>query len=436
MGQGMDEIRLAEFEQAYKNLDLVPLITPEDIAAFRVDYGLEVLVRLKREIEASAKNAKLVFTGHRGCGKSTLLKRLEVEMQAKHFVVRFSIADMIEMSGVTHVNILYAIALMLLSHATKRQVPVPEDIRETLLGWTNTVHRQKSEQATKSELGAGIDKMLNLVTAKLQQEKTFRDELEKTFEKRVSDLVAKSDRLAAAILTTTQKPVLVIIDDIDKLDLGLAESIYRKSIRSLFSPQFRILFTIPVAAVQEPQIMGALSSEDIVRPYILPVAKFFAKQDCHKPNAEPITHTLNTFLELLNKRIPADLMEPETARRMVLLSGGVLRELVRIARECCTECMVRLEIEPERSDIRINDEILAVALRNLRNDFARQLGSSLYAVLVEVYQNHKPLDISSSDFVKLLHGLMVLEYQNDALWYDVHPIVVDLLQREKRVPAE
>ena len=26
--------------------------------------------------------------------------------------------------------------------------------------------------------------------------------------------------------------------------------------------------------------------------------------------------------------------------------------------------------------------------------------------------------------------MMVLEYQNDELWYDVHPIVVDLLRRE------
>jgi hypothetical protein len=29
-----------------------------------------------------------------------------------------------------------------------------------------------------------------------------------------------------------------------------------------------------------------------------------------------------------------------------------------------------------------------------------------------------------------LLGLMVLEYENDALWYDVHTIVLDLLKRE------
>jgi hypothetical protein len=118
---------------------------------------------------------------------------------------------------------------------------------------------------------------------------------------------------------------------------------------------------------------------------------------------------------------------------MVLKSGGVVRELVRIARECCTECMVQLEIEPDGDSFKIDDAILTVALRNLRHDFARQIGSDLYDLLVGVYKTAETPDASSDGFVKLLHGLMVLEYENDALWYDVHPIVVDLLKQKKLI---
>jgi hypothetical protein len=39
----------------------------------------------------------------------------------------------------------------------------------------------------------------------------------------------------------------------------------------------------------------------------------------------------------------------------------------------------------------------------------------------------------SEEFLSLLHGLHVLEYENDDLWYDVHPIVVDLLKRKKLI---
>jgi hypothetical protein len=176
--------------------------------------------------------------------------------------------------------------------------------------------------------------------------------------------------------------------------------------------------------------MEALNSAGIVRPQLFPVAKFYSKPDCHNPQAEPIAKTLQLFLEVLTKRIPADRLEPETARQMVLQSGGVMRELVRIARECCTECMVQMELEPDRTDLKINQEILTVAIRNLRNDFARQIGTDLFPVLVQVYNTLNNEDTDSEAFVKLLHGLMVLEYQNDDLWYDVHPIVVDLLQRK------
>ncbi|MBE9159291.1 AAA family ATPase [Nodosilinea sp. LEGE 06152] len=430
----MDQALLERYQQAYKDLDLFPLVEPQDIERFRVDYGLPVMVRLKREIEASVKNGKFIFAGHRGCGKSTLLKRLAIEMQPKHSVVFFSIADLIEMSGITHVNILYAIAIKLLSQATKQSnIRVDDDIKQSLLGWNTTERTQTSSQATTGELGLGLDNILNLFTAKLQQEKSFRDELEKTFEKRISDLVGKCDRLAAAIQTATKKPVLVIIDDLDKLDLPLVEEIYRNNIKSLFSPQFRVVFTIPVSAVQEPQVMGALNSEGVVRPHLFPVAKFFAKADCHNSEAEPVAKTFDVFLKVLSKRLPEDLVDAQTARQIVLKSGGVMRELVRIARECCTECMVQLEIEPDSDSVKIDDEILVVALRNLRHDFARQIGSDLYDLLVGVYKTAETPDASSDGFVKLLHGLMVLEYENDALWYDVHPIVVDLLKQKKLI---
>ena len=165
-------------------------------------------------------------------------------------------------------------------------------------------------------------------------------------------------------------------------------------------------------------VMGALNSEGVVRPHLFPVAKFFPKDDRRNPKAEPIAKSLNTFLRMLEKRIPPDLIDPEIAREMVLYSGGVMRELVRIGRECCTESMVQLEIEPDRQTLKIDREILTIAVQNLRNDFARQIGSSLYDLLGQVYKNSEPEDTSNEGFVKLLHGLMVLEYENAALWYD------------------
>ncbi|MBD2329062.1 AAA family ATPase [Alkalinema sp. FACHB-956] len=426
----MNEALLETYQKAYRALDLFPLVKSEDIEKYRIDYGREVLVRVKSEINASMKDGKVIFTGHRGCGKSTLLKRLGIEMQGQHFVVFFSISDLVEPSAVSPINILYSIGLRLLSAATTANVPVPEDIKEELLGWLTKTQKQKTETVVKSEMGFGLDKLLQLATLKLQQEKAFRDEVETVFAKRVSDLVQRLDRLAAGIQTTIKKPVLVIIDDLDKLELGMAEALYSKNVKSLFSPKFRIVYTVPIAAIQEPKVMGALNSEGVVRPYLFPIAKFFPKDQTRNPQAKPLEKPFQAFLQILQKRIPEALIEPETACKMVLMSGGVMRELVRIARECCTEAMFQLEIDPDRTEVKIDDAVLQVALRNLRLDFARQITPDLYGVLVRVYQTQKQEDAADGGFVKLLHGLMVLEYENDRLWYDVHPIVVDLLRQE------
>ncbi|MEM6251793.1 MAG: P-loop NTPase fold protein [Cyanobacteria bacterium P01_D01_bin.156] len=429
----MSETRLEKFQQAYKNLDLFPLIESKDIDKFRVDYGRDVQVRLRQEINASALNGKFVFAGHRGCGKSTLLKQVSVDMQSSHAVVFFSIADQIEMSAVTHTNILYSIAIQLLSYASKQKINVSEDVRETLLGWNSTVRKQVSSEGTKGSMGFGT-KALQIIDLSLKQEKSFRDDLEKTFSKKISDLVQKCDRVAAAIQTVKKQPVLVIIDDLDKLDLPLAEAIFRNNIKSLFSPGFRIVFTVPIAAIRETKVLSALHSEGIVRPRLFPVAKFFSKENRHVQGAEPDAKYVDTFVELIHKRIPEGLIEPETARRIVLMSGGVVREIVRLARECCLECMVQIDIESD-DVVTINQETLKIALRNLRNDFARQIGSDLYKLMATVYETAETPDARSEEFTRLLHGLMVLEYENDSIWYDIHPIVIELLKQKQLIES-
>jgi nucleoside-triphosphatase THEP1 len=426
----MTQTIIEKLQASYRDLDPLPLVEPEDIERFRVEYGREVLVRLKNEVEAAGKRGKVIFTGHRGCGKSTLLKQFAVEMQKNYFVSFFSVADLIEMSDVSHVNILYSIGLVLLSQATLAKIPVADDIKQSLLGWTDTTRKVVGEIETKSELGIGTD-FFKVITAKLQQERTFREELEKTYEKNITDLVGKLDRLAAAIQTTTKKPVLVIIDDLDKLDLRVVEPIFRQNVKALFSPAFRIVFTIPVAASEDPIVMGALNSEGIVRPRRFPVTKFFTYEELRKPNAKPIEANVALFEQVLAKRFAPDLIRPETARKMVLASGGVLRELVRIGRECCIECMTQIEMQPDRANAYIDDVILMAVLSNLRNEFARQIQPSDYSLLVAV---HKTLEQAEGETsIKMLHGLMVLEYENGDMWYDLHPIVLDLLRRKKLV---
>jgi energy-coupling factor transporter ATP-binding protein EcfA2 len=285
----MNQDLLQQFQAAYRDLDLFPLIQPDMIEKLRVEYGREVLLRLKQEVDGGAKDGKVVFTGHRGCGKSTLLKQFSNEMRSKYFTVFFSVADSIELSAVTHTNILYATGIMLLSKATKANIPVDATTKQVLLEWTNQ-DKKTSEKTIKN--GAELEVDLQVITLKLQREGTFRDEIEKTFERRITDLVLCLDRLAVTIQNTTKKPVLVIIDDLDKLGLKAAENIYVDNLKSLFSPAFKMLLTVPIEAARNTDIVASLMSEGIVRIRLFPVLKFYSRNDVRRVEAEPIAKNM------------------------------------------------------------------------------------------------------------------------------------------------
>lgn len=426
--------RYKQFTDVYRDLELFPLYTADRIKKFRVPYGQRTLIELENEVLAPIDNSKTIFTGHRGCGKSTLLAELAGRMREENlFVAGFSIADMVEMSDVNHINVLYSMGLQLLDQAERLVVPMDEAVKAKLVNWfTQTKSKTYSDQL-QQEFSIGAN-LLNFFKGKLQKESSFREEIKETYERRVSDLSAHIDEIAGVIQEATQKEVLVIIDDLDKLELSVVKSIFHDNIRALFSPNIRVVFTIPIAVVREPWLMATLESESRT-VIMLPVTKFFPKEIAHQPDAEPIDTQVEMLQKMLEKRISDDLIEPEVKRQIVLLSGGVLREQVRLTQECCRECMLELKMNPENADIKIDAAILTAAVKSLRNQFARTLGSNLYNLLVETYQNFTPPDIKSNEFLELLHGLYVLEYENGDLWYDLHPLVKDLLRRKALIES-
>ncbi|NJK28185.1 MAG: hypothetical protein HC925_06375 [Coleofasciculaceae cyanobacterium SM2_3_26] len=213
------------------------------------------------------------------------------------------------------------------------------------------------------------------------------------------------------------------------------EDIYRNNINALFQPNIRIVFTIPIAAIRDIELRTILQTASGTPIQQMEVAKFFSRESRHTPDAVPNEQKVNVFLQVLEKRIPKEYMKPETARKLVLNSGGVIRELVRIARACCSQCLLQLRSETDKTDVCIDDEVLELALRDIRNDFAASLGESRYEILATTYHQAEPIEITDREFLVLLHGLYILEYRNDDLWYDVHPIVVELLRRRNLLQA-
>jgi nucleoside-triphosphatase THEP1 len=422
----MSENLLKEFQEAYRNLELMPLIEQKDLDKFRVDYGNEVIEELEQLVEDSPSgDGKIIFTGHRGSGKSTLLAEFGRRCHDRYFVVFFSISDTIEMSDVNHINILFAIAVNLMYEAEKNLVQIPELTKNALYKWFATKTRIEEEKF-EAETSLGFD-LFKLISGKLKADAVVRQEIKQEFERKVSELVAQINIIASYIQKASKKEILVIIDDLDKLDLERVNDIYRDNLKALILPGFRIIYTIPIAVLRDKFLRPLIESETNDQIVTMPVIKLFKKGENRLPDAVPLPEATEILCEILKKRIPPQLLETTTAEKIVITSGGVLREMIRIANECCRICLRLIRRKPD-TDLKINDRILDQATNSIRNDFAIPLGKVDYEILHQIYRQFIPDDPKQSEFLDLLHGLYVLEYRNRQNWYDVHPIVVELLK--------
>lgn len=88
----MSADRLAQFQEAYRNLDLLPLTQERELERFWVPYGEDSIAELQQLIEDDyTLTGKTIFSGHRGCSKSTLLAEFARRCRTGRFFVLFSL---------------------------------------------------------------------------------------------------------------------------------------------------------------------------------------------------------------------------------------------------------------------------------------------------------------------------------------------------------
>lgn len=439
--------QLEEFREAGRNLQLEPLVTRNDLARFGVEYQTELVDELEQAVEdCSGQDNKLIFTGHTGCGKSTLLAELGFRLTeaGRYFVVMFSIADTIEASAVDHVNILFSIAVQLLDASERRDVKLKPGLKQDLYRWLGK-HTQIESKTVESAIEAsgeaslkgGIPAILEFlakVKSILKVNSVIRNEISTEFARNISDLISRMNEIQTYIENATGQTVLVIIDDLDKLDLSVTETIFSKNINTLIAPTFRILYTIPVSMVREAKIKKIILA-NIKKLHIMPVAKFFSKDKVRQPDRVPDAALMTVFGEMLDRRLPKHLIDPTILPQVILKSGGLLRELIRIVDLCCDRALqqIRRQIRQQQFDqppVIIDQPILDSVLTDVQLSYSESIGQTDFDLLIGIYREFKPKDLESQRFLDLLHSLYVLEYRNRVHWYDLNPIVKDLLVEE------
>jgi hypothetical protein len=353
---------------------------------------------------------KYLFVGSRGNGKSTELNRLSELVNDKLFVVSFSIKDKLNLFDVDYADILLVIATEIYESVSDK---LSAKLKHYLDAWSEKVVERVKEKQKGLEFGAGFSAIVNLA-GKVKTQVTTREVTRDVMKPRLSDLIDAINKIIFDAEKELGKKILVIIDDLDKVNLEKGEELFYMHGAELTQPVCKIIYTIP-----QPLLFS-----NKIRQIILQY--FDGRKELHNINVNhrngEVDHSgYEVMREVALMRMEEDLITEEAMAEAIKSSAGILTELVRLIRDAANIANMENRGKIEEGDVKR-------VVTGIRNDYIRILGKEDLKILKGV-KNTKGKIGDEDRFHDLLFSLAILEYANDEVWYDIHPTIKGIIER-------
>nr|HID12534.1 hypothetical protein [Anaerolineae bacterium] len=373
---------------------------------------------------------KLLFTGHRGCGKTTELFRLKHKLEAQgYFVVYFDVEKELDVADVSYLDVLVTLA-----QQTERQLRESEvmaivlnpDLLENIARWfgTTVITEEKGrdvERTLGAEFGLGVEspalvlaKMLAKVKGEIKSGSRRRETYRRQLERNVWDLITHvNDLIDDARVRLSQKGsagLVVIVDGLEKVIYRLIGEEKRSSHEVLFiehgeqlkAPRCHVIYTVPISLIFDRNVTQVFPDGY----FVVPMVKI------NEANRSPCQAGREALYEVIARRLDVEAIfeSPAQVARLVEMSGGHVRDLLRLVRYAF-----------DYTDERVGPAHVERACQRLVNEYDRLVRDRDLPHLLQVHRERRaPTD---PDFSLLLFNLLILEYRNGEPWAGVHPAV-------------
>lgn len=395
------------------------LETLEELKEFFVERPFSPLKRLNILLKDSNEPQKILFTGHRGSGKTTELAKLAISLENDFFIIRCTAKRHLNLSDLTYADVVLSIGLELLTQSINKKIKVNPKVLTTFLDFTKDITIEVEDGDKKGkELGleAGIDleAVIAKIFARMRTEDTTRISIRKTLGHRFFDLLENIEFLSQEVKRVTGRPVLAIVEDLDKTDLETSENLFYRHATNLLAPRLSIIYTFPIELRLDANIMQIRSNFPNIEA--LPNLKIR-----HRDNTpDPVGRA--RLREILIRRVEETLFSVEALDLLIIHSAGIPRELIAMARLACLWAR-------EYDQARIDEKAVEQAIRSRRRDYQLILTKEQIDLLRTVARSHW---VENEEINQpLLKSLSALEYRNDEVWFDVHPLVLPLLEKKR-----
>ena len=441
----LDLTRFFKASNPTKTLNL----SKEEDRRYYIDFssvrGSNIINELKRTIIFSEEDPTCqLFTGHIGCGKSTELSLLKKELEDQNFhVVYFESSVDLDMADVDISDILLAITRQVSQSLEAAQIKLqPTRFQSLLQGAVNLLNSDvtsvKAQVPMVGQLGVALEKdQISLsagigeITLQAKQSKSIRALLRQYTEPRVNNII---EAINNELIEPAKKQLkeqgkaglVVIIDNLDRIDNKIQQGSDRTQPEYLFVDRgeqlnrlkCHVVFTVPLILAfsnDQETIRNRFSSE----PKILPMVRI-QEQDgsiCHTgiallrqmllarafPGFEP-DERLNFITEIFDA--------PETLDRLCQISGGHVRNLLVLLKNCL-----------EKDDPPFSRSLIEGLIIQRRNQLSKSITLDEWALLRKVVQEKAVR--GEGEYQTLLKSLFVFEYHSgDESWFDINPVLL------------
>lgn len=413
-----DKIARTVTDAAYNHLQvfsepvhLWPSALRERIPAFEDLYVDDperggVLKRLEMALLQTDAPVKLLLTGQKGSGKSWGLERLAHLAEPRRQVVTISATDT---GGVTVPNVEAAEVLLLINEAVAKRLgsdlALPGTAGAALNRWIDAL-RARSTVLRLPDNTADLSVNLNAGFATLSARMRSDGETRRLLrEVGPADLVLVANALLTR-LAAQGLPVLLLIDDLDKVDPD--------STRRLLVEQYAHLAKLEAQMVLTYPFSLGMGNDLPQQKYVLRNVKVFDDRGTAVVRREALTR----FTDILSRLVALDLVDGLAVEEAVKNSGGIIREFGRVVRRAFEEAALA-------GDPAVTADHARAAIRDLRIEMERATSDGARRESLAAVRATRRLTTSTDR--QLLNENMVIEYENGHPWYDVHPLIAEVV---------
>ena len=385
---------------------------------------------LQTQINFASSESVNLLTGFRGNGKSTELRRLKKLLEEDGCKV--FLTDMLRsMSMVKPVELSDFILSLTTALAEAVKTEGLEVIRDKY--WKRLWNFLNSEVEVKdlklSTSAAGLQAELGM---KLKTDPNFKQKLQEHLRGHLTQLVEQAREFVVEVVTELRKndpdlKVVLLVDSLEQIrGVGTDAKKTHDSAVELFSapapnmafPLLHVVYTIPPYLTTLAGNISRAHGGQLIASW--PNIHVRTKNDKDDPRG------MKFMEDLVAKRF-ADwnqVFSQKQLHRMARASGGDIRNFFTLLRGS----IVKLANSEE---FRVDDQMVTFVEQQLRGEITPLVADD--ARLLARIHATKTAALDTMDdlprFARLLDGNLIMNYRNGEPWYDVHPLLLEEIQR-------